>query len=42
MLSWNSKMVWVKKEGIIMMRRIKGGFTEEVALMLDFKRKIAF
>lgn len=32
-------MIWAKKEGRIMMRRIKRGFIEEVALMLDFDRK---
>lgn len=35
-------MIWVKGGGIIMMRRIKGGFVEDVAIMLHFDRKIEF
>lgn len=37
--SWQEpKRIWVNKEGIIMMRRIKRGLIEELAIMLNFEQ----
>lgn len=31
-----SKIIWVREDRVITMRRLKGGFVEEVAITLDF------